>query len=131
MSPALSIHKTNIRGTEFRCFQPLCLIKDSAQNEANRVLRCSIRGISTHNHDQTTMLTYKIGFKHGKESEEEIARGVTFYAALFVQKTGLDWPQVQAQARELAEVILAKWPRYYEEMKGRQDISLSEKPFET
>lgn len=81
-------------------------------------------------HKQITKLIYKIGYTHGKESKEEIARGITFYAALFVQKAGLDWAQVQAQASEFAEAILAKWPRYYEELTGRYPISLPEKPFE-
>lgn len=79
-------------------------------------------------HKQITQLIYKIGYTHGKESKDEIARGITFYAALFVQKSGLDWPQVQAQASEFAEAILAKWPRYHEELKGRYSIPARETP---
>ncbi|KAF9886551.1 hypothetical protein FE257_011323 [Aspergillus nanangensis] len=61
---------------------------------------------------------YEIGHAHGKGSMKEIKRGIAFYAALFIEKAGLNWSEVRALASEFDGVIRTKWPRYYEELEG-------------
>lgn len=61
---------------------------------------------------------FEIGFKHGKEAKEQVARSITFYAGLFKETAKLEWPKVQAIALEFEPVLRQKWPAYLEEMEG-------------
>ncbi|KAG2420372.1 hypothetical protein HFD88_005173 [Aspergillus terreus] len=64
---------------------------------------------------------YEIGYLHGTNARDEIARAVEFYAKLFMKHSKLSWPEVQALASDFDSVIQSKWPRYYQELKGIAD----------
>ncbi|KAL1963145.1 hypothetical protein VTN77DRAFT_8688 [Rasamsonia byssochlamydoides] len=64
---------------------------------------------------------YDIGYTHGKEAKAEIERAIVFYASLFMKNSKQTWPQVQGTARKFDNLISARWPRYYEELKGVAD----------
>ncbi|UNI24554.1 hypothetical protein JDV02_010289 [Purpureocillium takamizusanense] len=61
---------------------------------------------------------YDIGLAHGEAAKVEIERGLAFYAGLFWEASKLQWPQVRELARDFDGTIAARWPRYYEEMRG-------------
>lgn len=60
----------------------------------------------------------QIGYLHGTNARDGIARAVEFYAKLFMKHSKLSWPEVQALASDFDGVIQSKWPRYYQELKG-------------
>ncbi|KAL4975305.1 acyl-coenzyme A:6-aminopenicillanic acid acyl-transferase-domain-containing protein [Aspergillus desertorum] len=64
---------------------------------------------------------YEIGHKHGSQAFEEISRAIAFYAEMFAKHSKLDWPQVQDLAQDFNGLIMNKWPRYYQELKGVAD----------
>ena len=70
----------------------------------------------------------KIGFQHGTQAKTQVLRTRAFYADLFKQSAGMEWPQVQQLALKFEPTIREKWPAYLEEMAGTRLLSSTRPP---
>jgi hypothetical protein len=77
--------------------------------------------------EQTTKID-QIGHQHGTQATEEIERCIAFYASLFLKTSKKSWVDVQETSRGFAENIKSKWPRYYEEMRGKIYLIIENSP---
>lgn len=61
---------------------------------------------------------YEVGLTHGKRAADLIAGSIEFYTHMFQANSGKSWAEVRQIAATFHASILAKWPRYAEEMRG-------------
>lgn len=60
----------------------------------------------------------QIGVQHGSAAQAQIKRSISFYQALFKDKSKMDWNEVTPWAEQYMPYLTALWPHYVSEMRG-------------
>lgn len=69
------------------------------------------------NHPDSDLI--QIGYQHGSAAKAVIARSIAFAVDLIRGKTKKTDEELKEVLSELGRVIEERWPRYYEEIRGR------------
>lgn len=61
---------------------------------------------------------HHIGFQHGSAAKGQIARCISFYEKLFLNKSKMNWSTVKSFSKKYQPYLSANWPDYVTEMQG-------------
>lgn len=64
---------------------------------------------------------YDVGFQHGKHAAEKVKGSIQFYEQMFLEYTGEPWCAITRLSSVFGQNIEAKWPEFYDEMRGVAD----------